>query len=122
MKLGPSKQGAAAEKRVATLTGGRTRPASGALWFAKGDVATKNNLMQVKTTKRKQYNVRLKDLQTLETQALACNKEPVFILEFDGKNGRVMYAIQKFYGELIPDETRNHTSGTLKTGRGTLSR
>ena len=93
----PSTYGARAEKRVARLLGGCTRPASGARWFAKGDVGTKDGLAQVKSTRKKQYTLKLKDLQLIERQALAENRAPSFILEFDTPNGRFLYRVERFF-------------------------
>jgi hypothetical protein len=97
MKLA-SKFGAECERRVAKMTGGRTRPASGARWFAKGDVKTPTHLLQVKATTKKQYTLRLADLQEIERQAAAEDKEAAMIVEFTTPQGRLTYRIERHYG------------------------
>ena len=116
MKLLPQKQGNEAEKRIAKKLGAKLQPASGAKWYAKEDMKypakpPHTHLIQLKTTNRKQYYIMLKNLQTLEKNAVAAYLEPLFILEFNTKNGgRLTYAIQRYYNKLPHHETGNHSS------------
>lgn len=96
MKLA-SKFGAEGEKRVAKMTGGRMRPASGARWFAKGDVVTDTHLMQVKATASKQYSLKLADLRLIEEQAAGEDKEAAMIIEFNTPQGRFHYKVERYY-------------------------
>jgi hypothetical protein len=89
------RQGIAAEKRVAKATGGRTQPGSGSRWHAKGDVKTPAWLGQVKATAKKTYSLKLADLQAIEAQAAATNREPMFLIEFTTPQGRVTYAVTR---------------------------
>lgn len=98
MKL-PSRFGAAAEKRVAKLTGSRRTPASGAKWFAKGDLSNATHLIEIKATARKSYTLKLDTLLKIEREAAAQDREPRFILEFSTPQGRVTYEVKKVYKE-----------------------
>jgi hypothetical protein len=94
----PSKFGAAAEKRIAKLTHSRRTPASGAKWFARGDLSSPSHLTEVKATKSKSFVLKLSTLQKIEREAAAQNREPVFVIEFTTPHGRITYHVQRFYG------------------------
>lgn len=61
------------EKRTAKEFGGRTTPASGAMWSAKGDVRTLDYLIENKYTDSKKYKLELKILEKIENEALKDN-------------------------------------------------
>jgi hypothetical protein len=84
-----------AERDVATHAGGRTVLASGATWKAKADVSTPTHLIQVKSTEKRSYVLKLSDLALIEQQAAAANKAPRFVIEFITPNGRRRYVIEK---------------------------
>lgn len=96
MKLA-SKFGAECEKRVAKMVGGRTRPASGARWHAKGDVVTTTHLLQIKATTKKQYVLKLADLQTIERQAAGEDRDAAMVIEFNTLQGRYHYKVERYY-------------------------
>lgn len=73
------------EKRLAKEFGGRTTPASGALAI-KGDVQTRGELIEAKTTAKTQYTLKLKDLRKLEEQARGAGKLPVFVIEISNES------------------------------------
>jgi hypothetical protein len=97
MKL-PSRRGAAAEKRLARLTGATRTPASGGRWFAKADLQSASHLFESKTTQKKSYSLKLDALLKVEAEAAAQNREPLFVLEFDTPTGRHVFSVQRFYG------------------------
>lgn len=83
----------AAERRV-----GKPRPASGARWFAKGDVVTPaGELAQCKATDKKQYTLKLAELRQIEEQAAAEDREPLFVVEFRTPQGPVAYEIRRHF-------------------------
>jgi hypothetical protein len=88
MKLLPHRIGAAAEKRVAKLTGSRRTPASGAKWHAKADLKNATHLTEVKATATKSYTLKLQTLLKIEREALAQDRVPSLVVEFTGRDGR----------------------------------
>lgn len=86
-----------AEKLVAEQQGGRVQPGSGSRWFAKQDVKCAEKLIQVKTTDKKQYILKLEDLEILEQHALKEDCEPVFIVIFRTPEGIKQYKIERQY-------------------------
>lgn len=64
------------------LEGARRTPASGALRI-KGDLQSKHELIEAKTTSKTQYTLKLEDLKKLEDQAREAGKNPVFIINLD---------------------------------------
>lgn len=97
MKL-PSRFGAAAEKRVAKLTGSRRQPASGARWHSRSDLKSKTQLIEVKATAKKSYTLKLQTLLKNEREALAEDRDPLFVIEFTTPTGRVLFKVERFYG------------------------
>lgn len=89
------KQGRRAEQRLADKIGGRCQPGSGNRWFAKGDVKTDTHLIQVKATTAKSYSLTLKELEEIEKQAAAVDREPLFIVEFTTPTGVRKYKIER---------------------------
>lgn len=87
-----------AEDRIAKLEGGRTTPATGALWHSKGDVSSKARLVQVKSTRKKSYTIRLQDLDAIEKQAAAADKEAALVVEFQTTQGIRHYEIRRYFG------------------------
>ena len=68
------------EKQLAKQFEGKITPGSGSKRI-KGDVHTKEELIEAKTTAKTQYTVKLKDLQKLSIQADEVNKTPVFVIK-----------------------------------------
>lgn len=87
MKLGKKSEDKAAKKY-----GGTTTPASGAMWFAKGDIGVnkdicgfKGLLIENKETSKKSYSLKLAEIDQIEEQALMEDQLPVFRVDFNGK-------------------------------------
>lgn len=97
MKL-PSRFGAAAEKRVAKLTGSRRQPGSGSRWYGKGDLKSQSELIEVKATARKSYILKLATLRKIEREAAAQDRDPLFVIEFTTPQGRVLYKVERYSG------------------------
>ena len=58
------------------------RPASGALWFAKGDINIDNMLGEVKTTEKKQFILKENILEKIFLEASGEGKIPYVIINF----------------------------------------
>lgn len=70
------------ERRLAKSLGGRTTPGSGS-GVIKGDVLTKGEMVEAKTTSKSQYTLKLLDLKKLENEAKMAGKRPLFILQIE---------------------------------------
>jgi Holliday junction resolvase len=81
------------EKRLAREFVGRTTPGSGA-GTIKGDVHTKEEMVEAKTTSKRQYTLKLNDLDKLAHEARVSGKRPVLVVQFEHDTG----------GFLRPDE------------------
>ena len=88
-----------AEKSVAKLEGGKLTKATGAMWHDKADVRSATRLLQVKSTTKKSYVVKLTDLAAIERQAAAADKSPALIIEFQTPKGIRRYEIQPYFGQ-----------------------
>lgn len=53
---------------------------SGALWFDKGDLKTKNHVIECKFTEKKGFRITLKMLKKLFDEACDANKQPALII------------------------------------------
>lgn len=98
MRLLDRKRGLKAEHRVAKKEAGRITPASGAAWHSKGDVKSASRLVQVKSTVKKSYTITLKDLETIERQAAATDRDASFVIEFVTPKGNLYYSVERYYG------------------------
>lgn len=77
------------EKRAAKLYGGRRQPASGALWFRRGDVDAGNMLIEDKYTDHGSYRLSRKVLEKVEREA-GPSRFPILRVGIDGRNYIVM--------------------------------
>lgn len=84
-----------AERDTAKRENGRVQPASGAAWHSKGDVVSKTHLVQVKSTEKKSYTLKLSDMELIEQQAAAVNKDAKMIVEFLTPRGRIRYRVER---------------------------
>ena len=66
----PQKEGRKFEKRYAKKVGGRTQPGSGMFPHFKEDVVEGEYLVQLKYTTKKQFTLKLSDLEILRNNAL----------------------------------------------------
>ena len=86
------KKGQKSEKKAAKRYGGTLKPASGALWVAKGDISVKKDIMgfrglliQNKETSKKSYTLKLEQVKEIEEQALMEDLIPVFRISYNGE-------------------------------------
>jgi hypothetical protein len=85
------RQGTDSERRgVRNYSAARCTPNSGALWFAKGDFISKNNMcgydgimFENKHTGKKSYSLKLDTLKKHDVEALSENCIPAFRVEYD---------------------------------------
>ena len=61
-----------------------SRPASGAMWFAKGDINIDNLLGEVKTTEKSQFILKEHILEKIFLEATQEGKVPYVIINFKG--------------------------------------
>lgn len=91
-----------AEDAIAKLERGKKTPASGARWHSKGDVASSSRLVQVKSTDKKSFVLKLTDWDQIERQAAAADKEPVMVVEFSTPTGKRRLQVTQYFG--VDDE------------------
>lgn len=72
---------------------GRTRPRSGGLWFAPGDVSLEQFLIDAKTTEKKSYTVTQDIWDKIYTEALKCRKLPCLSVQLG--NGTEVVVLDK---------------------------
>lgn len=89
----PQDKGRKAEKKMAKKVGGRAQPASGATPLYKEDITTATHLIQVKTTTKKSYTIKLKDLEDLRTNALRVGKRPALFLHIGDRSWKILEGI-----------------------------
>lgn len=86
----PQDEGRRYEKKLAKKIGGRVQPASGATPFYKEDISSDIWLVQVKTTTKDSYTLKIKDLETLRTNALKVGKIPLMVLRLGDREYNIM--------------------------------
>jgi len=59
---------------------------SGSLWFNKGDLQTKDYVIECKFTEKKSYRISTKMLDKLWEESLDANKLPLLIIGIENKN------------------------------------
>ena len=67
---------------------------SGQLWNDKGDLKTKDYLIECKVTEKKGYRVTLKLLQKIWKEALEANKLPMLIIGLKDENCKWMLRVE----------------------------
>jgi hypothetical protein len=95
------KRSRAQEKHVASKSGGKTRPGSGSRWFAPGDIKSKLYLISCKTTTKKSFSLKQKDLEEIKVDAFMEDKTPLMQVDF---GGRKVWIIEDSYIQ-FDDET-----------------
>jgi len=80
------KQSQKHEKRLAKKVGGTRTAASGAFWSRKGDVRSKELLIEHKWTGKKQVTIKSEVLKKITREAILDNRIPVLGLHLDGEN------------------------------------
>jgi hypothetical protein len=78
------------ERDWADDLGGRTTPGSGNTWSRKNDVRSERWSVELKTTKSRQFTLRLADLRVAENHALLDGREFAFGIEMAGSSWVVM--------------------------------
>jgi hypothetical protein len=71
------------EKRIAGEMGGKVQKGSGALEFNKGDIRTKELLIEAKRTDKDSMSVKKEWLEKISMEAIAYNKIPALSIEFN---------------------------------------
>lgn len=84
------------ETFIAESLGGKTVIASGALYFAKGDVVTDDYLIECKATEKDYYILKGKILSKIENEALKCNRIPLLAIRVKDKD-YIAYRAYDFY-------------------------
>ena len=74
------------EKRLAKLVGGQRNVASGAFWFRKGDVRSKDLLIEHKWTGKKSFSIKSDVLEKIVTEALMESRTPVLGFSLNDNN------------------------------------
>ena len=80
------KQSKKHEKRLAKAVGGQRNVASGAFWFRKGDVRSKDLLIEHKWTGKKSFTLKSEVLEKITTEALLDSRTPVLGISLNGVN------------------------------------
>ena len=86
MKSEGQRQSQKHEKRLAKKVGGTRTAASGAFWSRKGDVRSKELLIEHKWTGKKQVTIKSEVLKKITREAILDNRIPVLGLHLDGEN------------------------------------
>lgn len=89
-KKTPQQLGRDAEKRLAKKVGGKVQPGSGAFPQYKEDVQNDSYLIQLKRTEKKQYTLKLKDLEAVRINAIKVGKIPAFVIEMGGRTYTIL--------------------------------
>jgi hypothetical protein len=86
MKSKGQKQSQKHEKRLAKLVDGSVNAASGAFWSRKGDVRSKDLLIEHKWTGKKQVTIKSDVLKKITREAILDSRIPVLGIHLDGEN------------------------------------
>ena len=84
------KQSLKHEKRLAKAIGGQRSVASGAFWFRKGDVRSKDLLIEHKWTGKKSFTLKSDVLEKITTEALIESRTPVLGISLNDVNYVIM--------------------------------
>ncbi len=84
------KQSLKHEKRLAKAIGGQRNVASGAFWFRKGDVRSKDLLIEHKWTGKKSFTLKSDVLEKITTEALIESRTPVLGISLNDVNYVIM--------------------------------
>lgn len=86
MRSEGQKQSQKHEKRLAKAVGGQTTAASGAFWSRKGDVRSKDLLIEHKWTGKLTKTISSKELKKITTEAIMDGRLPIFGIHLDGED------------------------------------
>ena len=76
--------------------GGTPQPGSGNTKWAKGDVKSREMLVERKDTLAKQYTLHHSDLQRLLEQSIKEDRDPVFVVGFEGRGSYAVISWHDF--------------------------
>lgn len=86
MKSKGQKESLKHEKRLEKAIGGKRSAASGAFWSRKGDVRSKDLLIEHKWTGKLSITIKSAILKKITTEAILDSRIPVLGLHLDGEN------------------------------------
>lgn len=86
MKSEGQKQSRKHENRIAKRVGGKRTAASGAYWSRKGDVRSKDLLIEHKYTGKKQTTIKSDVLKKIMREAILDGRIPVLGIHLDGED------------------------------------
>ena len=87
MARGTHKHGQKSERKTAKRLGGTTRPGSGAVAGAKGDILLSDYLVENKSTEHKSISLKLEWLDKISVEAREEGKVPALSIQFVDKQG-----------------------------------
>lgn len=113
------------EAEVMRSLGLEPTPNSGSGWIVKEDGQSEDVICQLKSTDAMSVKINLKDIETLEYNALVAHKLPVFAIQFLCNNQTYLLVkpedLQDVSGLIVgnkPDNSRYETLGIENTGLG----
>lgn len=113
------------EAEVMRSLGLEPTPNSGSGWIVKEDGQSEDVICQLKSTDAMSIKINLKDIETLEYNALIAHKLPVFAIQFLYNNQTYLLVkpedLQDVSGLIVgnkPDNSRYETLGIENTGLG----
>lgn len=86
MRSEGQKQSKAHEKRLAKLVNGKRNAGSGAFWSRKGDVRSKDLLIEHKWTGNKSFSMKSDVLEKIVTEAILDGRTPVLGFSLNNEN------------------------------------
>jgi len=86
MKSEGQKQSQKHEKRLEKAFGGQRTAASGAFWSRKGDVRSKDFLIEHKWTGKSQFTLKAVELEKIVKEAILDGRVPVFGFHLNNEN------------------------------------
>lgn len=106
------KQSLKHEKRLAKAVGGQRNAASGAFWHRKGDVRSKDLLIEHKWTGKKSFTMKSEVLEKITTEAILDGRTPVLGISLNDINYCILdendfLTMREFIIECL----ENHTLG-----------
>ena len=113
------------EAEVMRSLGLEPTPNSGSGWIVKEDGQSEDVICQLKSTDAMSIKINLKDIETLDYNALVAHKLPVFAIQFLCNNQTYLLVkpedLQDVSGLIVgnkPDNSRYETLGIENTGLG----
>lgn len=113
------------EAEVMRSLGLEPTPNSGSGWIVKEDGQSEDVICQLKSTDAMSIKINLKDIETLEYNALVAHKLPVFAIQFLCNNQTYLLVkpedLQDVSGLIVgnkPESSRYETLGIENTGLG----